>query len=59
MLPGQGVFDIAGFVRALAPGVPVSIEAPRQSAIDAGFPALDRARAAVDATRAALSRAPA
>lgn len=59
MLPGQGVFDIAGFVRALAPGVPVSIEAPRQSAIDAGVPALDRARAAVDATRAALSRAPA
>lgn len=57
MLPGAGAFDIARFLRALAPGVPISVEAPQQSAIDAGVPPLDRARAAVDATRAVLAQA--
>jgi sugar phosphate isomerase/epimerase len=52
--PGEGAFDIAGFVGALAPDCPVSIEVPRQSAIDAGVSILDRARIAVAATRAAM-----
>ncbi|MCP1471742.1 sugar phosphate isomerase/epimerase [Sphingobium sp. OAS761] len=54
LLPGQGVFDIAGFAHALAPGVPISVEVPQQSAIDAGLSPLDRARAAVDAMCACL-----
>lgn len=54
LLPGEGVFDIPAFVAALDPKVPLSVEAPQQSALDAGVPALDRARAAVDAMRASL-----
>jgi sugar phosphate isomerase/epimerase len=54
LLPGEGVFDIPAFVAALDPKVSLSVEAPRQSALDAGVPALDRARAAVEATRASL-----
>lgn len=53
-LPGEGGFDIRAFVAGLAPHVPLSVEAPRQSALDAGITALDRARAAVAATRACL-----
>ncbi|WP_313801427.1 sugar phosphate isomerase/epimerase [Sphingobium sp.] len=56
LLPGEGVFDMAAFLNVLDPQVRLSIEAPRQSAMDAGVPALDRARAAVDATRACLPR---
>ena len=51
--PGSGTFDIAGFVRAIPPDCPVSVEVPRQSAIDAGVPMIERARAAVAATRGA------
>ncbi|QKS01440.1 sugar phosphate isomerase/epimerase [Sphingomonas sp. CL5.1] len=54
LLPGEGAFDIDGFVAALAPECPVSVEVPRQSALDAGRSMLDRARRAVEATRAAL-----
>lgn len=50
LLPGEGTFDIAAFVAALDPHVPFSVEVPQQSALDASVPALDRARAAVDAT---------
>ncbi|WEK42035.1 MAG: TIM barrel protein [Candidatus Sphingomonas colombiensis] len=53
-LPGDGAFDLANFVAALAPDCPVSIEVPRQSALEAGRSAFDRARRAVAATRAAL-----
>jgi sugar phosphate isomerase/epimerase len=52
--PGSGTFDIAGFVGALASDCPVSVEVPRQSAIDAGVPMIERARTAVAATRGAL-----
>ena len=54
LLPGQGTFDIPAFVAALDPLVPLSVEAPRQSALDAGISALDRARGAVEAMRASL-----
>lgn len=55
--PGDGAFDIAGFVSALAPDCPVSVEVPRQSKIDAGVPVLERARAAVAAARMTLEAA--
>lgn len=51
LLPGEGAFDCAAFLGALSPGVPVSVEVPQQSAIDRGVPAVERARAAVAATR--------
>ena len=53
-LPGEGAFKIASFVAALPSECSISIEVPRQSAIDAGRSALDRVRRAVAATRAAL-----
>jgi len=49
LLPGQGAFDIAAFLAALKPGVPISVEVPQQSALESGVPPLQRARAAVDA----------
>lgn len=52
LLPGEGSFDLTGFVRALNTHVPVSVEVPQQAAIDSGVSALDRARRAVDAARA-------
>ena len=54
LLPGEGAFDVAAFVRALDPAVPLSVEVPQQAALEAGVPALDRARAAVEATRARM-----
>lgn len=52
LLPGEGVFDIGGFMSGLRPDIPVSVEVPQQSAIDAGRPWVERARAAVNAARA-------
>jgi sugar phosphate isomerase/epimerase len=54
LLPGDGTFPIAPFAAALAPHVPVSVEVPQQSAIEAGVPPLERAHAAVDAARRLL-----
>ncbi|WP_237751528.1 sugar phosphate isomerase/epimerase [Sphingobium sp. DC-2] len=54
LLPGEGAFDIAAFAAALAPGIPLSVEVPQQSALDAGMSSLERARAAVDAALGAL-----
>lgn len=53
-LPGEGGFDIRAFAAALAPHVPISVETPRQAALDAGMSALERARAAVKAARNCL-----
>jgi Sugar phosphate isomerases/epimerases len=50
LLPGAGAFDIAGFVQALAPDVPLSVEVPQEAAIGAGVPSLERASTAVEAT---------
>lgn len=49
LLPGKGAFDIAAFLAALNPDVPISVEVPQQSALESGVPPLERARAAVDA----------
>ena len=57
LLPGEGTFDLKGFLRGVAPGVPVSLEVPQQSAIEAGLSPLQRARAAVDALSACLAEA--
>jgi sugar phosphate isomerase/epimerase len=55
LLAGEGVFDLAGFARALPAGCPVSVELPQDAAIDAGVPAIERARRAVDGVRAACA----
>ena len=57
LLPGQGVFDLAGFARALPAGCPVSVELPQDSALENGVPVLARARQAVDGVRAAVAGA--
>lgn len=51
--PGEGAFDIAGFVRALPASCPISIEIPRDDLVPL-LPAPDRARHAVESVRAAL-----
>jgi len=56
-LAGEGSFDLAGFARALPAGCPVSVEIPRNRAIDAGETVLERARLAVDSVRRALAAA--
>jgi sugar phosphate isomerase/epimerase len=56
LLAGEGVFDLAGFARALPAGCPVSVELPQDAAIDAGVPAIERAQRAVDGVRAACAR---
>lgn len=53
MLCGQGAFDVAGFVRALPEGCPLSVEIPRNHAVEAESVAA-RAQHAVDSARAAM-----
>ena len=53
LLPGEGAFDVAGFVRALPTHCPISVEIPRDDAV-AGQRALDRAMLAVTSLRAVL-----
>lgn len=54
MLPGRGVLGAAAFVAALRSDLPLSIEAPRGSALEAGLSVQERARLAVEATREIL-----
>lgn len=56
-LPGQGVFPLADILSALRPGTLLDVEVPQTSARKAGVSALDRARAAVDASRSLLKGA--
>lgn len=55
-LPGDGAFDIDAFLSRLDPDLSMTVEAPQQAALQAGVSALDRARQAVEATRAVLRR---
>jgi sugar phosphate isomerase/epimerase len=55
LLPGEGGLDLAGMVRALPPGTPLSLEIPQQK-LARTMPALDRARRALTATHALLDR---
>lgn len=57
LLPGEGMFDVAGFIAALPAGCPISVEAPRGAAIRAGLPPEERARRAIAAARAAVDAA--
>ena len=56
LLPGEGAFDLAGFVAALPLGCPLSVEIPRNGAVQAGRPREQRARDSVEAVRDALAR---
>ncbi|WP_353227289.1 TIM barrel protein [Novosphingobium sp.] len=53
LLAGKGAFDIAGFVQALPPGCPVSVEIPRDHLVAAMSP-IDRATQAVASVRAMI-----
>ncbi|WP_395337080.1 TIM barrel protein [Novosphingobium sp. BL-8H] len=53
-LGGEGDFDLAGFVRALPVGTPLSVEIPRNHAL--AEPREARAMRAVESVRSALSR---
>ena len=55
LLPGEGQFDITGFADALPPGMPVSIEVPRDATLLAGETQLARARQAIRTTRESLA----
>lgn len=54
LLPGEGTFDWQALLAPLPAAALFSVEAPRQDAIDRGVPAEERARQAVEATRAVL-----
>lgn len=54
MLPGAGEFPLAAIVGALAPGSWIDVEVPQTAAMKAGVSALDRARAAVEASSRVL-----
>lgn len=56
MIPGAGQFPLLDFAAAVPPGVPIGVEVPQKSLSDQGVPPLERARRAVDATRAVLSK---
>ena len=55
LLGGEGVFDLAGFVRALPEGCPMSVELPRNAALEAGVPVAERVRLAVESVRRAIT----
>ena len=57
LLAGQGVFDLAGFARALPIGCPVSVEIPRNAEVTAGVSVVERVRLAVASVRRALGEA--
>lgn len=50
MLGGEGAFDVAGFVRALPQGCPISVEIPRDHAVG-GLGRDERAQLAVESVR--------
>jgi hypothetical protein len=53
LFPGAGSIDLVGMLRALPPGIPVSVEAP----VLWDAPALDRSRAALRGAREVLELA--
>ncbi|MFG1229946.1 sugar phosphate isomerase/epimerase family protein [Xanthobacter wiegelii] len=57
LLPGHGMFDLAGFVAALPASARLTVEVPTESAIARGIPALQRVEAAVAAARSIVDRA--
>jgi sugar phosphate isomerase/epimerase len=55
--PGEGQFPLPDFIAALPEGVAIGIEVPRQTEMDQGLSPLERARLAVEATRAQVLKA--
>lgn len=55
LLAGEGVFDLAGFARALPDDCPASVELPRNAALEAGVPVAERVRLAVESVREAIA----
>lgn len=54
--PGEGDCDLAGLLRCLPATVPLSLEIPTRHLLEQGVSAEQRARAAIDKTRALLAR---
>lgn len=57
LLPGDGAFDLVGFVQALPPEVPIGVEAGSRSAFARGVGMEQHGREAVAAMRRVLARA--
>ena len=55
LLPGSGCFDIRAFIRSLPRHISLSVEVPQETAIRDKISQIDRAAAAVSATRAVLA----
>jgi hypothetical protein len=55
-VPGEGAFPLPAFLACAPPGVTIDVEVPQRTAMMAGVSALDRARRAVDATKALMAR---
>lgn len=55
--PGEGAFDLAGFVNALPESVRIDVEAPVSAARRIGLSDLDQCTAALDAARRVMKRA--
>jgi sugar phosphate isomerase/epimerase len=51
LFPGEGGLDLRGLLRALPAGIPLSLEVP----VSQKLPPLERARRALDATKAILA----
>lgn len=56
LFPGEGGLDLLGFVRAMPPDLPLSIEVPK-AGLARTVPGAERIRRAADATRTLLARA--
>jgi sugar phosphate isomerase/epimerase len=57
LLPGEGEFDLIGFVRALPPSIPIGVEAGSQSQFARGVTMEERGRAAIEAARRVIVNA--
>jgi sugar phosphate isomerase/epimerase len=57
LLPGEGEFELVGFVRALPPSVPIGVEAGSRSQFARGVTMEERGRAAIEATRRVITKA--
>lgn len=55
-VPGEGDFDLRAFAAALPRGPAIAVEVPQASRMRAGVPPLERARTAVEASRAILNK---
>ena len=53
-IPGEGSFPLQAYLRCAPPGVTIDVEVPQSAAMRSGVSPLDRARRAVDATRALM-----